>query len=248
LHAAEALTLAGQEKEVLAALAKRTAADDQQACGLAREAFRAGDKTKTAELLAILVKPGSIGHTHAAESLYKVAQTGDGGELRMAMLQSKDLKLKLMAAAALARVGDASALAIVRVHVKHEDLEARKAAIWIIGQIGASSDANAVRAAMAAGNDELTKAYCVHALACLGDASGRRLLGENLQSSNPAVRTYAAEFCGYCRGVEFHQQLVKLLDDQTLDVRVRAAQSLIVLSLPPGKLGLPLALLGKNLP
>ena len=241
MHAAEALTLAGAGKEVLAALAKRSAADDQQACGLAREAVRAGDGAKTAALLAILVKPGSIGHTHAAESLYKVAQTGDGAALRQAMSQSADLKLKLMAAAALARRGDVGALEVVRQHLKHEDLEARKAAIWIIGQLGAASDATAVHAAMAAEKDELTKAYCVHALACLGDSTGRRLLGENLQSSNPAVRTYAAEFCGYCRGVEFQSQLIKLLDDTTLDVRVRAAQSLIVLLGPSSKLGLPLA-------
>ena len=246
MHAAEALSLAGEGKEVLASLAKRKAADDQQACGLAREAVRAGDKSKTAELLAILVKPGSIGHTHAAESLYKVSQTGDGAGLKAALAQDADLKLQLMAAAALARGGNPSALEMVRRYVKHDDLEARKAAIWIIGQIGAKSDAAAVRAAMAAEKDELTKAYCVHALACLGDAAGRKLLGENLRSANFAVKTYAAEFCGYCRAEEFRDQLVKLLDDTTLDVRIRAAQSLLVLSQPPEKLGLPLALLRKD--
>jgi len=153
-----------------------------------------------------------------------------------------------MAAAALARRGDAGALDVVRKHLQHEDLEARKAAVWIIGQLGASSDSTAVHTAMATEKEELTKAYCVHALACLGDSTGRRLLGENLQSSNPAVRTYAAEFCGYCRTAGYRGQLIELLNDATLDVRVRAAQSLIVLSQPPGKLGLPLALIGKNLP
>lgn len=248
MHAAEALSLAGEGKAVLAALAKRKAADDQQACGLAREAVRAGDKTKTAELLAILVKSGSIGHTHAAESLYKVSQIGDGAGLKAALAQNGDLKLKLMAGAALARSGDRSALDLIRKHVKHDDLEARKAAIWILGQIGAASDAPAVAAALAAEKDELTKAYCVHALACLGDATGRRLLGENLRSANFAVKTYAAEFCGYCRADENRDQLIKLLDNSTLDVRVRAAQSLIVLSLPPEKLGLPLALVGSAKP
>jgi sialidase-1 len=153
-----------------------------------------------------------------------------------------------MAAAALARLGDAQALNVVRKHLNHEDLEARKAAIWIIGQLGASADGSVVAAAMRDEKDELTKAYCVHALACLGDSTGRRLLGENLQSSNAAIRTYAAEFCGYARCTQFRAQLVKLLDDPTLDVRVRAAQSLIVLGQPPGKLGLPLALFGKSLP
>src|SRR5688572_18441082 len=84
MHAAEALTLAGDQGEVLAALAKRSAMDDQQRCGLAREAVRAGDRAKIAQLLEILVRPGSIGHTHAAESLFKVAEVGDGEALRQA--------------------------------------------------------------------------------------------------------------------------------------------------------------------
>src|SRR6185436_19293222 len=74
MHAAEALSLAGQRAEVLSALASRSAADDQQQCGLAREAVRAGDRAKIPVLLEILIKPGSIGHTHAAESLFKVAE------------------------------------------------------------------------------------------------------------------------------------------------------------------------------
>ena len=72
MHAAEALTLAGQNAEVLAAIGSRTAGDDQQACGLAREAVRAGDRSKISVLLDILQKAGSNGHTHAAESLFKV--------------------------------------------------------------------------------------------------------------------------------------------------------------------------------
>src|SRR5262245_52441963 len=59
MHAAEALTLAGQQAEVIGALATRSASDDQQQCGLAREAVRAGDRGKIPVLLNILTKPGS---------------------------------------------------------------------------------------------------------------------------------------------------------------------------------------------
>jgi sialidase-1 len=45
------------------------------------------------------------------------------------------------------------------------------------------------------------------------------------------VRTYAAEFAGHGRAAEFRDSLVKLLDDPTLDARVRAAQSLLALSM-----------------
>ena len=63
----------------------------------------------------------------------------------------------------------------------------------------------------------------------------------NLASTEAPVKTYAAEFAGYCRPADAHDALVKLLDDPTLDVRVRAAQSLVVLALPADALGLPAA-------
>ena len=47
-----------------------------------------------------------------------------------------------------------------------------------------------------------------------------------------AVRAIAADFAGASRCVECQPQLVVLLKDDALDVRVRAAQSLIALSQP----------------
>jgi len=241
MHAAEALSLAGHGGEVLEYLPERAPTDDQQRCGIAREAVRAGDRSQIRTLLEILVKPGSNGHTHAAESLFKVAEVGDGAALRAAMAQDADVKLKLMAAAALARCGHPTALDVVRPYLKGTDREARKVAMWILGQVGADADVADIRAAIAGEQDPLARAYGEHALACLGDAAGRRALGENLRSENPAVRTYAADFAGYARATEFAGQLERLLGDETLDVRVRAAQSLLVLSQPKEKLGLPIA-------
>ena len=231
MHAAESLTIAGRGEEVLASLAKRTPADDQQRCGLAREAVRAGDKSQAEVLLAILAKPGSNGHTHAAESLFKVGQIGDGKGLKAAAAQDDDRKLKLMAAAALARGGDAKAQSMVRPYLAHEDRETRKVAAWILGQIGSWDDVAALHKALAAEDEPLARAYLVNALACLGDEPARKRLGQNLGSDNPAVRTYAADFAGHVRAAEHRDQLIKLLDDQALDVRIRAAQSLIMLSL-----------------
>jgi sialidase-1 len=233
MHAAEALTIAGHGNEVLAALAKRTPTDDQQRCGLAREAVRAGDKSQAEVLLAVLTRPGSNGHTHAAESLFKVGLIGDGKGLKAAAAQDDDRKLKLMAAAALARSGDARALDLVRLDLDHEDRENRKVAAWILGQIGSSQDIPRITKALAAEDEPLARAYFANALACLGDATGRKLLGKNLDSDNPAVRTYAADFAGHSHAVECRTQLIKLLDDQALDVRIRAAQSLVMLSKNP---------------
>jgi sialidase-1 len=237
MHAAEALTRAGEKKEVLTALAGRSETDDQKRCGLAREAVRAGDRTKLPALLAILDKSGSNGHTHAAESLFKVAEVGDGKKLRAALAQDADVRLKLMAAAALARCGHPTALDAVRKHLVNPDVELRKVAIWILGQLGDRSDVGPILAGLGKETDPLAKAYIVHALALRGDAEGRKALGRNLASTEPAARTFAAEFAGHCRAVEFRETLVKLLDDATLDVRVRAAQSLFALSKPAAKPG-----------
>src|SRR5262245_32883898 len=237
LHAAEALTLAGHKAEVLAALASRTAGDDQQQCGLAREAVRAGDRTKIRDLLTILQKPGSIGHTHAAESLFKVAEVGDGTALRACLAEAPDVKLQLMAAAALARCGHPTALDLVRRSVTDSSMEQRMVAAWILGQLGTSHDIGSLKKGLATETDSLAGAFFVNALACLGDQDAKRTLGGNLRSDLPAVRTYSAEFAGYCRATELRDELTKRLDDDTLDVRIRAAQSLIVLSSPPEILG-----------
>jgi len=61
----------------------------------------------------------------------------------------------------------------------------------------------------------------------------------NLSAADPFLRTYAAEFVGYCRGVEFRSRLVQMLDDPNVDARVRASQALVVLSQPAHALGLP---------
>ncbi len=241
MHAAEALTLGGHGRDVLGVLAKRSESDDQKRCGLARESVRAGDRTKLDVLFAILDKPGSNGHTHAAESLFKMAEVGTGEKLRAALSQETDIRLKLMAAAALARCGHPTALDVPRKYLTNSDPEFRKVAAWILGQLGEPADAKAIAAAFEKETDPLAKSYGVNARALLRDASARKQLVANLAARDPAVRTYAAEFAGYSRLEDAQVGLVKLLDDPVTDVRVRAAQSLIVLSLPANVLGLPVA-------
>lgn len=229
MHAAEALSLTGHGQEVLKALPGKTATDDQQRCGLAREAYRAGDRTRAAELLTILDKPGSNGHTHAAESLFKIGVIGDGAKLRQALAQDTNLKLKLMAAAALHRGGDATAVDTVRRFVTHDDPAARMIAAWVLGQIGQPKDIPALQAQAKKETEPLNAAYFAYALALLGDADGRKTLGENLRASDAAVRTYAADFAGLCRAAEFRDRLIVLLDDANLDTRIRAAEAILLI-------------------
>jgi sialidase-1 len=250
MHAAEALTYAGLGNEVLAARRKKRTTDlalnDQERCGLAREAVRAGRRAQIDDLFKILNDQKSIGRVHAAESLFKLNEIGDGISLKAALEQDTDLRLKLFAAAALARYGHPTALDTIRASLHHADPEIRKLVIWILGQLGSKADINRVKQQLTSARDDLTQAYCIHALALLGDTDARKSLGNNLDSPYPLVRAFAAEFTGYCRATELADKLIKRLDDEVLDVRIRAAQSLIILSQPPGILELPLATVNED--
>ena len=90
VHAAEGLTLGGHGTEVVAAFAQRLPLekDDQRRCGLARELVRAGQRQHTRVMLDILAGAEPHGHVHAAESLYKVHEIGDGQAMRRAWLSA----------------------------------------------------------------------------------------------------------------------------------------------------------------
>lgn len=235
IHAAEALTLAGHPEEVRALLEPKLAAetDDQRRCGLARELVRAGDRSQTAVMLRILAGDDSYGHVHAAESLYKIWEVGDGTALRRAMAQTRNAKLRLMAAGALARCGNPRAMALLRETIRNDDPEVRKISAWLLARLGDDSDISALREGMERADSDPVRCYFEHALATLGDDAGLQALARNLSHDDAAVRVYAATFAGDARAASLRPQLIELLGDPVLDVRVRAAQSLLVLSLPP---------------
>ena len=235
IHAAEGLTLAGHGTEVNALLKERLPQemDHQRRCGLAREIVRTGRREPLDVLFNTLADENSNGRVHSAESLYKVGELRDGKLMRAAFEQKDNIRLQLMAAAALGRQGDEASMKRLRKMLGSEDREIRKICGWVLGLIGDASDVEPIKKTLAAETDELARAYFINALACLGDESARTMLGKNLTSNDPAVRTYSAEFAGYSRAIEFRPQLIKMLDDDNVDARVRAAQALIMLSQTP---------------
>jgi len=234
MHAAEALTLAGHQQEVVAALRDRLPKEtnDQRRGGLARELVRAGDRSALPVLTRILNDPSSNGRVHAAESLFKLGETGDGPGLAQAMSQSENLPLKLMSAAALAKAGCHSALTVLRKHLSSEDRLARNTVCFALARLGQAEDIAPLRKRLAVETDPLARANLIHALACLGDPAGRQALQSGLDAADAGIRTAAAEHVGLARCTEHRPRLVELLGDANLDTRIRAAQSLLALSLP----------------
>lgn len=237
MHAAEGLTAAGHGAEVRAALLPRlpAEADGQHRCGLARELVRAGDRAQSAVMLAALAAADDHAHVHAAESLFKVHEIGDGSLLRAAFDRAGRGKLEIMAAAALARGGSADALARLRQRVTDDDLEIARLAAWALGRVGDRTDVVAIQAGAARAGDPLVRCYFEHAAAALGDADGRAALRRNLGHADPAVRVSAAEFAADVRDPGLAAALERLLDDPVPDVRIRAAHALVAIARPTAR-------------
>jgi len=244
IHAAEGLTLGGQQAAVIDFLRPKLddETDAQKRCGLARELVRAGDRTYVAEMIRILESKDPHGHVHAAESLYKVHGCGNGRELEQAFTTSDNMVLRLMAAAALARSGRGDALNFVRDQLVNPDHKLSRIAAWIIARVGDRTDISRLKRAVSGRRDDgkvippvgdpLSRAYFDHALALLGDAEARRALMRNLESDSPDIRTYAAVFAGEARMTEAIPRLAGLLEDPHPDARFRSAQALLELSRP----------------
>ncbi|APZ92631.1 exo-alpha-sialidase [Fuerstiella marisgermanici] len=235
MHAAEGLTLGGHGAEVIELLAPKLPheTDDQKRCGLARELVRAGDRSKAGVMLNILAGKDDHGHVHAAESLYKVVEIGDGVAMRRAFAQDESIPLKLMAAAALGRCGNPDAMQFLRKTLNHEDPNALRIAAWILGRIGDKSDIPRLKKQLPRIEDRLLQAYVQHSLAALGNDEGRSALAENLKDEAADVRTYAATFAGDSWATETADTLKAMLDDPHPDAAIRAAQSLLVLAGEP---------------
>lgn len=235
MHAAEGLTRGGHGESLKPLLVEKLASetDDQRRCGLARELVRGGEKHHAAILLEILAAPDSNGRTHAAESLFKVDEIGDGVALRAAMEQTENLSLRLMACAALARQGNHNAVEFIRQTLAAENDDDLRIAAWVLGRVGASEDIARLNAALPRARAPLTKAFIHHSLAALGDAEGAAQLARNLSSEDAAIRAYAATFAGDARATSVATQLIEQLGDPDLDARIRAAQSLLEMQQPP---------------
>lgn len=235
MHAAEGLTLGGHGEEVVPVLEPKLATekDDQRLCGLARELVRAGKREHVSVLAEVLRRDDSYGHTHAAESLYKVDELGDEAVMIERFERGDSLKLRLMAAGALARKGDEKAFAFIREHRDGKDPDGLQIAAWLLGIIGDEEDIEPLRKRLDDAPTEVIRGYVVNALACLGDPDGLARLARDLDHEDPIIRTYAATFAGDAKAAATQARLEAMLDDSFPDARVRAAQTLLQLSITP---------------
>ena len=246
MHAAEALTIAGSGNEVVPLLEARLLTDDdpQHRCGLAREIARTGKRDPLNILWTTLADSNSNGRVHAAESLYKIGEVGDGKLLRSLMNDKSNPRLSIMCAAVLGRAGSPHAMEQVRAYLKSEEPELRKLAAWVLGLLGSARDIPEIQSLSDSEKEPITKSFFVNAMACLGDEKALQALATNIDSDDPAIRTYAADFAAWARHVDAVKE--QRLADSNVDVRVRTAQALLSFSLPRQDLGPPIAVAAPN--
>ncbi|EAQ78360.1 HEAT repeat domain-containing protein [Blastopirellula marina] len=231
MHAAEALTLTGCGDEVRTVLKPKlpTVENPQHRCGVARELFRAGDASAIGVLWEVLASEDPYGHGHACESLFKIKQIGDGVLLKQHMNDETSPIKQLLAAAALARHGDAEAQQSIHNYLIGDDDNMARLAAWTMAVSGDDSDIAALRKRAQSITDPRHKVYFHAALATFGDEAGSTALQADLNHEESTVRVYAAEFCGHAKLATAIPALTKLLHDEDLDVRIRAAQALCML-------------------
>tara|TARA_R110002095_G_scaffold18396_1_gene21320 strand:+ start:6602 stop:7456 length:855 start_codon:yes stop_codon:yes gene_type:complete len=229
IHAAEALSSAGYFTEVKQTLTPllKTDTNHQHRCGLAREVARAGDRSHVHVMLDILAGEETSSHVHACESLFSVNERGDGKLLRTAMLQTQNPIKAIMAAGAFARQEDSSAFALLREHLQGADPLSRQIAAWVLSYVGERCDIPALESGLEQATAPVERAYFVHTLAALGEEAAQQELIRNFSSENATVRAYAAFYAHVAKLDSACDLLVELLNDPAVDVRVRAAHSLL---------------------
>jgi sialidase-1 len=235
MHAAEGLTAAGQGAELRPILTEKlaTETDDQRRCGLARELVRSGNRRYADVLFEILSANDPHGHVHAAESLFKVRELGDGAALRRAFAAGESPGLTVMAGAALARGGNPLALITLRELLQYDDQLTAKLAAWALARVGDRSDIPALRERMALATEPADRSFYEYSLAIHGDPDGRAALIRNLSEGEDGVRTMAAEFASEVpNAAELVPALVAMLNDKWPDARIRAAHALMAIANP----------------
>src|SRR5437763_1845161 len=78
----------------------------------------------------------------------------------------------------------------------------RMLAAFAVARLGDKTDLPSLRQNARREEDSVKRSFAFHALACLGDQSGREALARNLTATDPDIRSYAAETAGACRAMD----------------------------------------------
>jgi sialidase-1 len=232
MYAGEALTGARYTFEVRPVMLDLLAIvqDGRVRAGLIGELVRSGDESGIVELQDGLLGSDLEVRVASARTLFNIARAGDPSLLQQAMQEGEDERLQLYAAAALQRAGRGETLGFIRQRLQSDDPIVRSTAADVLLMLGDGSDIPALQASLSRAVFETDRTYAERALAVLGDDAARRTIHQQLGHPDSVTRAHAARAAAEAWLVDAASRLYALLDDPVLDVRVRAAHALLVLS------------------
>ncbi|EAQ78750.1 exo-alpha-sialidase [Blastopirellula marina] len=234
LNAAEGLTNAGKQQEVIAALAPqlKQTTESRRRCELARELVRAGERSSLAILVQALQDDVAFEtQTAACEALFRIEEIGEGPILRKRFDQLQNINAQtILAAAALAQWGNPLATAKLREVIKQAEWKDLQIAAWAVARLGDAESIGLLKTRQQSASTASDRLALNAALALLGDETARHTLPSYLQDSDPLVRSEAIQFIGEAGIVAARPELIRLLADPDEGTTIRAAQAILNLS------------------
>ncbi|UUO04754.1 exo-alpha-sialidase [Blastopirellula sp. J2-11] len=234
LNAAEGLTAAGKQKEVIAALSpklKQTKGSDRK-CELARELVRAGERSYLAILVQALQDDVALEtQAVACDALFQIDEIGEGRILRKRYDQLQNVNAQtILAAAALAQWGNPQAAAKLREVVKQAEWPDARLAAGALARLGETDDVALLKMRQQDARTVRDRLAFDAALALLGDETARSALPNFLQDSDPLVRSDAIKFIGEAGIATARPELIRLLADPDEGTAILTAQAILKLA------------------
>lgn len=235
IHAAEALIREDYAFEATPIITERLGKerDRRRVAGYARALAAADANQSVVALQDILLSDDLEARILAAEAMFKTGLVGDPVILEQATDPSNNGRLRVFAAATLTVTDRANMRDIVREALDSDDPAARYIAADVIPIIGSlEEDVPTLIDKKDLVNSDFENLYFVRALAMFGLESARKELLSFLKHPDPTIRSRAAFAIAEAWYVESTSQLIPLLEDPALSVRVRAAQALLTMANP----------------
>lgn len=235
IHAAEALIGINYGFEVKPLLLSRREeeTDLRRIAGYARALITTGHERSLLDLQDILLSDDTEAKILAAEAMFRTRTIGDVTILEQAMEAQNNGRLRVFAAATLTATNINNELDVARDALRGDDPAARYIAADVIPMLSnAEVDLAVLLGTKDIANSDFEALYFVRALAVLGVESATEELITYLEHPDPTIRSRAAFAIAEAWIIDATDQLESLLDDESIAVRVRAAQALLTLSNP----------------
>ena len=233
VYAAEAMIDAGYGFEAIPVIREKLKKEgvDVYRAGLGRALVKGRQQDGIILLQDIMLGNDEEAQTESLKGLFYEVSVADTSIVGNVIRSTENNAIKLYAQGLLHITEKEKHADEIRAGLTDSDPRARIAAADIISFIGSSEeDTTQLITNLSNVTSEIERFRTLRALAMLDHASSRENLPQLTRSPDPSMRAMAAYAIAESWLVEHAEAIYPLLDDPSLAVRVRAAQSLLILN------------------